>query len=73
MAEKKTTRKATKKVVEEPTKEVVQETPVTDLVPHQTYSFVANGKGGMQKDRVYKVSGVVATALLKSGLGKLTD
>lgn len=72
MAEKKTTRKTTKKVVETPTKVVVEAQHET-LVPHQTYTFIANGKGGMQKDHQYKVSGVVANTLIKQGFGKIVD
>jgi hypothetical protein len=70
---KKSTRTTSKKVVTEPKKDAIQETPGIDLVPHKSYQFISNGKGGMQKDRIYKVTGVVAASLLKSDLGKVME
>ena len=77
MAEKKTTKKTpettSKKVVKDPKKDVLVSEAVIDLVANQNYKFISNGRGGMQKDRVYVVSGIVAGTLLKNGLGKIVE
>ena len=72
MAEKKPRKTTKKEVIADATKDVIVEASV-DLIPCKAYKFMANGKGGMQKDRVYNVSGVVAASLLSKQLGKLID
>jgi hypothetical protein len=72
MAEKKPRKTTQKAVITDPAKDTSIETS-TPIVPNKSYKFMANGKGGMQKDRVYVVSGVVAASLVSKQMGKIIE
>lgn len=72
MAEKRPRKTTKKEVITDPAKETLIEASV-DLIPTRSYKFMANGKGGMQKDRIYNVSGVVAASLVSKQMGKIID
>lgn len=61
-----------KRTVKAPAKQQIVDLSV-DLIPTKTYRVMANGIGGMQKDMVYTVSGVVASALISKRMAKLID
>lgn len=72
MAEKKTTRKTTKKkaVTEKTEKDVLK-----DFIfqPNKSYQIIAINVEGLEKGTQKAVSGVVAEVLCKSGKAKLVD
>lgn len=72
MAEKKPRKTTKKEVITDPAKETLIDL-AADFNPSQTYKFMSNGKGGMQKDRLYNVSGVVAASLVSKQMGKIIE
>jgi hypothetical protein len=72
MAEKKPRKTTKKEVITDPAKDTLIEASAP-IVPTKSYKFMANGKGGMHKDRVYVVSGVVAASLVSKQMGKIIE
>lgn len=72
MAEKKSTKKTTKKkvVAEKTEKDVLKDFA---FVPNQTYQIVTINVEGLEKGTKKVVSGAIAEALCKSGKAKLID